>query len=581
MNDRLSKDGEAGWSAPGYHPVRELGTGGTGRVVQAVHDGTGLPVAIKYLSAGVRDDEQLLDRFRGEARTLESLNTPHVVALYEYLETHEGVALVMELVEGAELRAILRTHAPLPAEAAFAVLKGSLLGLAAAHERGLVHRDYKPGNVLVTEDGISRLVDFGIAARQGDTANAAGTPAYMPPEQWQGLPPSPQADVYAATATFFECLTGTPPFLSTKVSELAVQHIEAPVPVDRVREELRGLVLRGLAKDSTERPASAQEFIAELEPVARSVCGGDWEERGRRALAALVALLALFPEPGTGGSGGSDSSATLLTGPEGISAVTAGARRRTMPGKRMQISLAAGSAVLALGAVASMAAQGNDGGSHRPQAAEQVVGPVDTPPAESPPASGSASGRPAKGTGSPTVGVATTSGATEEAVAVQDDPGAAETSSATIAGAPAETGTGPSADPQGGSEDPAPESEKPTTDSVPEARVGFLGVTGFTAGANNRATATISVTTDSSEPVRLTVNWYDAYQGSTARAPGDQDGGSQTFVLQGRTRYTIAVEHFFDALNCTSFRGVLATTSPGAQAARPYRSGWTQACLPR
>ena len=125
------------------------------------------------------------------------------------------------------------------------VLQGSLLGLAAAHARGVVHRDYKPENVLVDGAGASKLTDFGIAARAGDRAMAAGTLAYAPPEQFAGGPASPAADVYAATATFYECLTGRPPFTGSTAEALMYQHQAEPVPLEPVPEPLRPLVEAG------------------------------------------------------------------------------------------------------------------------------------------------------------------------------------------------------------------------------------------------------------------------------------------------------------------------------------------------
>ncbi|MEU8175929.1 serine/threonine-protein kinase [Microbispora hainanensis] len=285
------------WNVPGYTVTRELGAGGGGRVVLAVHERTGAPVAIKYLSEDLRRDEGFVVRFRQEARLLVELNDPHVVRLYEYLETEQGAAIVMELVDGPTLRALLRRQGPTGAEAALTVLKGSLLGLAAAHATGVVHRDYKPENVLVTADGASKLADFGIAVRAGGApGSSAGTPPYMAPEQWTGAAASPASDVYAATAVFFECLTGHRPYRATEHSVLRHMHQTAPVPVEEVPEPLRRLVARGMAKNPALRPASAAAFVYELERAAVAAYGPSWEERGRSRLAALAAALAAtFP----------------------------------------------------------------------------------------------------------------------------------------------------------------------------------------------------------------------------------------------------------------------------------------------
>ena len=131
--------------------------------------------------------------FRGEAATLASLDDPNVVRLYEYVESPSGTAIVMELIDGVSLRDILARQGSTTAEAALVVLEGSLLGLAAAHRRGVVHRDYKPENVLVNGDGISKLTDFGIAARTGDRAIPAGTLMYAAPEQMAGARPARRA----------------------------------------------------------------------------------------------------------------------------------------------------------------------------------------------------------------------------------------------------------------------------------------------------------------------------------------------------------------------------------------------------
>ncbi|WP_435648159.1 protein kinase domain-containing protein [Kitasatospora purpeofusca] len=303
------------WELPEYVHERELGAGASGRVVLARHRATGTPVAVKYLhsTAGTA-------ALRAEAEVLAGLDSPHVTRLYEYVEGERGAAIVMELVDGIALRELLRAEGATTPEAALVVLKGSLLGLAAAHGAGVVHRDYKPANVLVDTAGTSKLVDFGIAVPSGDERDVSGTPAYMPPEQWAGRPASPAGDVYAATVTFFECLTGARPYGGTTFAELAVQHTEAPIPAELTPDPVRPLILSGLAKDPGARPDSATALLAELEAVAAAGYGPGWEEKGRLDLTALVALLALLL-PGAGAAAGGTSLAHTALGGGGSAAL--------------------------------------------------------------------------------------------------------------------------------------------------------------------------------------------------------------------------------------------------------------------
>src|SRR5580693_286729 len=229
----------AEWDAPGYTKLKDLGSGGFGDVVLARHDASGTLVAIKYLRRHLLADAEFAEMFRGEASVLSTLDDPNVVRLHEYLESPSGAAIVMELIDGVSLREILTHQGQTTAEAALVVLRGSLLGLAAAHRHGVVHRDYKPENVLVDGDGASKLTDFGIAARAGDRPVPAGTLAYAAPEQMAGASASPAGDVYAATATFYECLTGRPPFTGESTAALLRQHQSEPVPLDPVPEALR------------------------------------------------------------------------------------------------------------------------------------------------------------------------------------------------------------------------------------------------------------------------------------------------------------------------------------------------------
>jgi tRNA A-37 threonylcarbamoyl transferase component Bud32 len=302
------------WVVPGYTESRQLGQGASGRVVAAVHDDSGTPVAIKYLSPKLFRDPAFLHAFREEAELLRSLDVPDVVRIYDYVEAPgEGAAIVMELIEGVSLYQMISRQGATSPESALAVLKGSLLGLAAAHSLGIVHRDYKPENVLVDGDGRSKLSDFGVAVRAGKDAPAAGTPLYMAPEQWAGGPATPATDIYAASAVFFECLTSRAPF-SGRLDQLAHQHETAAVPLMEVDQPVQRLIGQGMAKDPRDRPVNAIAFIEELDWVAERAYGPDWERRGRSQLAGrAAALLALLFGAGVvaGGAGAALAASSL------------------------------------------------------------------------------------------------------------------------------------------------------------------------------------------------------------------------------------------------------------------------------
>jgi serine/threonine protein kinase len=388
------------WAVPGYTEERELGHGASARVVAATHDGTGRPVAIKYLAPRLLRDPSFLARFREEVELLASIDVPHVVRLFDYVEEPGvGAAIVMELVDGVSLHEMITRQGATSPESALVVLKGSLLGLAAAHQLGIVHRDYKPENVLVDGAGNSKLTDFGVAVKAGQRAPVGGTPLYMAPEQWNGEPATPATDIYAATAVFFECLTGQTPF-SGRLEHLAMQHQTAPIPVGLFDQPLQALIERGLAKDPRDRPAHAVEFVAELNQVADGAYGADWEERGRSQLAKRAAALLLLLLGGIAGASGGSFAATLLGG---------------MGRKKKAVIAGAALGIFAAIAVTTttLALTGNSG-SGPPGAAttNQAADAAATNPATSPgiavtPATGSPTASPSP-TGSPTASPSTT-----------------------------------------------------------------------------------------------------------------------------------------------------------------------------
>jgi eukaryotic-like serine/threonine-protein kinase len=494
------------WTVPGYRHVRPLGEGASGKVMLAVQEATNAPVAIKYLSEELRTDELFLGRFRAEARLMSGLNDPHIVRFYEYVETPQVAALVMELVEGVTLKDILRSEGETGPEAALLVLKGSLLGLAAAHTAGVVHRDYKPGNVLVGDEGHSKLADFGVAVRAGDEVTASGTPAYMAPEQWTTGSVSAATDVYAATAVFYECLTGRRPYPVKGLWALASAHRTHPIPADDVPSPLRDLVTHGMAKDPLDRPHSADAFLTELEDVALATYGPGWEERGRVRLAALTALLAaLFPRAGSPPVAGTALALTRL-----------GRHRLAM------ISGALVAAVVTGGGSAVVVAGVHHGiGAHSSATSSPAAAAPSPPPLDSP--SPGASSSPAE-TPPPTT--------------------ARPTSPPTDAAAT----------------DPAPTKPKAPQPLMSTSRTRVTALTVDLTLSGQKATAQVRVTV--SGPGTVTVS--AAFSGSRTTTPEVKSAAmvsDSPQTVSGSGTYTLTFTHGFDQ-ECPDSATVHVTTSP-------------------
>ncbi|MFE6814770.1 protein kinase [Streptomyces sp. NPDC057675] len=552
------------WTVPGYTESRELGAGASGRVVLARHDATGMPVAVKYLSEQLRADEVFVHGFRSEARLLGALNTPYVVELYEYVEAPQGAAIVMELVDGIALRALLAREGSTGPEAALVVLKGSLLGLAAAHQAGVVHRDYKPENVLVAADGSSKLVDFGIATGHDSRPGVAGTPAYMAPEQWGGAAATPAADVYAATATFFECLTGRKPFAGDNFAELALQHLKAPVPDEQAPESLRPLIRRGLAKTPHERPENAAVFVSELESVATAAFGSDWEERGRGRLAALAAFLPLlFPSSGGIAQGTTAFATTALVPPRAP-------RPRRLP---LRVSAGAGALVLAtlFAVAAQVGAEGTEG--DRPAARASAVTNTGPSTAPSDPST-DPTPEPTATTGSPSLSASAETPATTTTPAtippVGPD-GSATDDAATTPGA-GPSATSPTATTPPATQPTRASSTPTTTPTTQPVSVRAVSVTSLRQTSSRTGEATVRITTDGTGPITLLTSWFTSDQSG---APGAPDG-SQTIRRQGATEYTLTVTHAFRGGGC--YWGVNATTDPSAASGGSFQQVFIRRC---
>jgi hypothetical protein len=318
---------------PGYTELRELGSGATGRVVVVRYDSTGQLAAAKILSPQLLADKGFRERFRREAEILAQVRHPNVVSLYGYADTGTDAVILMELLDGISLEKVVE-RGPIEPEAALVVLSGALLGLDAAHRVGVVHRDVKPANILVETQGGSHLLDFGVAVMSGQPDVPAGTPVFMAPEQWQGLPATPQTDVYAATGVYYQCVTGRWPFPAQTVEQLRQLHLQTLPDVASLPLPIGQLVLRGMAKDPAQRPATAGAFHEDLERAAVAVHGPDWRRRGTLALGgAAGAFAAAFPlavlghgaVAGTGSlAGAAGAPGALAEGAAGVGAVVGG-----------------------------------------------------------------------------------------------------------------------------------------------------------------------------------------------------------------------------------------------------------------
>ena len=258
-----------------------IARGGMSTVYRGVDTRLDRPVAVKVMSPQYVADPTFLSRFEREARLAASLGHPGVVAVYDQGQDGDLVFLVMELVDGGTLRDLIRERGPLPVPVVCAVLDPLLDALGAAHASGLVHRDVKPENVLISARGAVKIADFGLVRAVGSHTMATGdvilgTVAYLSPEQVATGASDPRTDVYAAGIVAFEMLTGRPPFEGDNPMSVAYQHVhsDVPAPSSRIPDvpgPLDDLVVAATARDPADRPRDAAAFLAELRDIASTL----------------------------------------------------------------------------------------------------------------------------------------------------------------------------------------------------------------------------------------------------------------------------------------------------------------------
>ena len=290
-----------------YRVLSHLADGGMATVYVALDQRLDREVALKVMRSDLARDETFVSRFRREARSAAQLSHPNVVAVYDQGEDDGHVFLAMELVRGLTLRQVMQAEGPLTPRAALDIIDPVLQALGAAHSAGLIHRDVKPENVILREDGTVKVADFGLAraiatgTSTAQTGVLLGTVAYLSPEQVERGIADARSDVYAAGLLLFEMLAGSKAFIGDSPIHVAYQHVHSEVPmpssrVNTVPAVLDRLVARASARDPDNRPRDANELLAEVRRARQGLSPAELDLRPAGASgAAAVSLTIALP----------------------------------------------------------------------------------------------------------------------------------------------------------------------------------------------------------------------------------------------------------------------------------------------
>src|SRR6188474_785840 len=263
-----------------YRIIRKLGAGGMADVYLAEDQELGRRVAIKILNDRHAADDSFIERFRREAKNAAGLSHPNIVSIYDRGEAEGTYYIAMEYLDGRSLKELIVGRGPAPIKTAIDYARQILAAIGFAHKHGIVHRDIKPHNVLVSPEGRLKVTDFGIArsgaSQMTEVGSIIGTAQYLSPEQARGAPVDQTSDLYSVGVVLYEMLTGQVPFTGDTPLEIAMKHISAiPEPPSSIRpdipEDLDLIVLRALGKTPEERYPSAEEMDKDLARVAQGL----------------------------------------------------------------------------------------------------------------------------------------------------------------------------------------------------------------------------------------------------------------------------------------------------------------------
>lgn len=292
-----------------YDIVAELGRGGMGVVYKGYESTLNRYVAIKVLGDSLAHDEGVKERFLREARSMAALNDPHIIQIYFIGEDEGQTFFVMEFVEGESLGSMLKREGKLTVEQAAKVIQQTALGLATAHDRGVVHRDIKPGNLMITSRGSVKIADFGIALSNEDfskkltsTGEFVGTPGYLSPEVCLGKPVDQRSDIFSLGIVLFEMLTGKVPFTDESPLGLMLEVVQAKIPDVRqlntdVDAEIARILAQMIAKDPAERYQNCHDLAAALSAYPPVAKGGPITAHAKLSPAAATMIGAKTPLP--------------------------------------------------------------------------------------------------------------------------------------------------------------------------------------------------------------------------------------------------------------------------------------------